>query len=65
MPEAAVHEDHRAISSKDNVGPAGKGPVMQPESITHSVQQGSDTFLWLRIRATDPAHVPAAMLFAD
>lgn len=60
-----MHENHCAMSSQDDVGTAGKSPVMQPESITHSMQQGAHTFLWFRIPAADTTHVPAAMLYAD
>lgn len=65
MPEAAVYKDHRSVLRKYDVGPAGKGFFMQPESVTHTMQDRAHRPLGLSILAANAAHVPAAMLFGE
>lgn len=65
VPEAAMHEDHRAVLRKDQVRPAGQALAMQAEAQPKPVRGRAHQHLGLGVLALDARHEAAARLWAD
>ena len=65
MPEAAVHEDHRAILAKHDVGPARQPTVVQPVAEAPAEQKPPHQHLRFGVLAADGRHVPVALFFCQ
>jgi hypothetical protein len=65
VPEAAMEEQGGFVTRKRDVGLSRELRVVQPESITMLVQQGSHQPLRTRVLASNAAHDPAALFRGD
>ena len=57
VPEAAMHQDRRAVAREHYVRPAGQVFAVQPEPEAQSVQPAPQRQLRLCILAPDAAHI--------
>jgi hypothetical protein len=65
MPEAAVNKYDFAASRENNIRPARKILMMEPESITKLVDHTAQRQLRIRIFTPDTAHVLAPLLCVE
>jgi hypothetical protein len=65
VPEAAVNKNDGFVFGQDNVGAAGQFAVVQPEPVTHLVQEGADDEFGLGVAGTDSAHIPTSVCFRE
>lgn len=59
MPEATVHENHRAVFGQDDVRPAGQRFVFRPvhrEAVAQAMEHGAQGDLGFRIAPADARH---------
>ena len=61
VPEAAMHEHHRAMPGQHDIRLAGEVRSLEPEAVASAVQQAADLTLRAGILAPDLRHVPAAL----
>ncbi len=57
-----MHKDDCPIFRQNDIGTARKIFHMQPESISHPMEKGTNCNLWHGVLATNAGHVPAAAL---
>lgn len=61
MPKTPMNKDNGLIFGQHNIGCAIKVFTIQPEAITHAVQDGAYISFRAGVRSLDPRHVPASV----
>ena len=61
MPEAAVYEHCRMVHREHDIRLSRQILAVQPEAISHPVEQGANNQLRLCVPISDAGHVPASV----
>jgi hypothetical protein len=65
MPETSVNKNAAPVAWQNNVWIAGKIASVQPEAVSHRIQDAANCKLGLCVLAANPAHQAAARLRAQ
>jgi len=53
VPEASMHEYHRAKARENDVGYPRKRPHVNPKTVSHTMEALANTKLWFRVELPD------------